>query len=97
MSSVGIPDNTAIGPDYDEIKDEPNTEKSSEKLQEEKSVELTKLSNNYFTLMPPEDQENISNVTSYFTFHDKFPLHVQSVNQAANYEVYIPSVCLFSV
>ena len=58
-------DNTqAAGPDYDEINDEPSTELSLEKLQEEKSVELIKSSNNYFTLMLPEDQENTSNVTS---------------------------------
>lgn len=55
----------ATGPDYAEIKDEPSTEKLSEKLQdEEKSVELMKSSNNYFTLMPQEKQESTSNVTS---------------------------------
>ena len=65
MGYKAVLDNTqATGPDYDEIKDEPSTEKPSERLQEEKSVELTKSSNNYFTLMPPEDQENISNVMS---------------------------------
>ena len=53
----------AIIPDYDEIKDESSTEKSSEKLhQEEKSLELTKPNNNYFTLMPQEEQESISKV-----------------------------------
>ena len=52
----------AIVPDYDEIKDESSTEKSSEKLhQEEKSLETTK-SNNCFTLMPQEEQESISKV-----------------------------------
>ena len=53
------------GLDYDEIKDEPYAEKSSEKLHqlEDKSVELTKSSNNYFTLMPQEAQtESITNV-----------------------------------
>ena len=52
------------GPDYDEIKDEPYAEKSSEKLYlEDKSMELTKSSNNYFTLMPQEAQmESITNV-----------------------------------
>ena len=62
-SYKAVLDNTlATGPDYDEIKDEPGAEKSSEKLQEEKSVELTKSNNNYFTLVPPEDQESTSNV-----------------------------------
>ena len=54
-----------IGPDYDEIKDEPYyAVKSSEKLYlEDKSVELTKSSNDYFTLMPQEAQtESITNV-----------------------------------
>ena len=55
-----------IGPDYDEIKDEPYTEKSSEKPLhhfEDKSVEFTKSSNEYFTLMPQEAQaEDITNV-----------------------------------
>ena len=54
-----------MGPDYDEIKDELYTEKSSEKLHqlEDKSMELTKSSNNYFTLMPQEAQmESITNV-----------------------------------
>ena len=53
-----------MGPDYDEIKDELYAEKSSEKLHlEDKSVELTKSSNNYFTLMPQEAQtESITNV-----------------------------------
>ena len=53
------------GPDYDEIKDEPYAEKSSEKLHQlkDKSMELTKSSNNYFTLMPQEAQtESITNV-----------------------------------
>lgn len=54
----------AMGSDYDEIKDEPYTETSSEKLHlEDKSVEFTKSSNDYFTLMPQEAQtESITNV-----------------------------------
>ena len=53
----------AIIPDYDEIKDESNTEKLSEKLhQEKRSPELTKPNNNYFTLMPQDEQESISKV-----------------------------------
>ena len=59
-------DNTqaALSPDYDEIKDENYAEKSSEKLHlEDASVELTKSSTNYFTLMPQEAQtESITNV-----------------------------------
>ena len=55
-----------IGPDYDEIKDEPYTDKLSEKPLhhfEDKSVEFTKSSNEYFTLMPQEEQaEAITNV-----------------------------------
>ena len=57
-----------IGADYDEIKDEPyyNTEKSSETPLhhiEDESVEFTKSSNKYFTLMPQEAQaEAITNV-----------------------------------
>ena len=55
-----------IGADYDEIKDEPYTEKSSEKTLhhfEDKSVEFTKSSNEYFTLLPQEEQaEAIINV-----------------------------------
>ena len=61
------PSNTqVIGADYDEIKDELYTEKSSEKPLhhfEDKSVEFTKSSNEYFTLMPQEEQaETITNV-----------------------------------
>ena len=63
-SCKAVLDNTDS--DYDEIKDEPGTEKSREMFQEEKSVELTKLTNNYFTLMPPEEQESTSNVTALF-------------------------------
>ena len=45
----------AISSDYDEIKDEPYAEKPPEKLHlEDKSVEFTKSSNDYFTLMPQE-------------------------------------------
>ena len=55
-----------IGEDYDEIKDELYTEKSSEKPLdhfEDKSVEFTKSSNEYFTLLPQEAQaETITNV-----------------------------------
>ena len=55
-----------IGADYDEIKDEPYTEESSENPLhhfEDKSVEFTKSSNEYFTLMPQEEQaEDITNV-----------------------------------
>ena len=55
-----------IGPDYDEIKDELYTKKSSEKPLhhfEDKSVEFTKSSNEYFTLMPQEEQaEAVINV-----------------------------------
>ena len=56
-----------IGADYDEIKDEPYyTEKSSEKTFhhfEDKSVEFTKSRNEYFTLLPQEEQaEAIINV-----------------------------------
>ena len=58
-----------MGPDYDEIKDEPYTEKSSEKLLrhfEDKSVEFIKSSNEYFTLMPQEAQtEAITNVNMF--------------------------------
>ena len=59
-------DNTQVtGPDYDEIKDELGTEKSSEKLHlEDKSLELTKSSNNYFTLMPQEECDSTSKVQS---------------------------------
>ena len=61
--AVTISNTQAIIPDYDEIKDESSTEKSSGKLhQEEKSLELTKPNNNYFTLMPQEEQESISKV-----------------------------------
>ena len=55
-----------IGADYDEIKDEPYTEKSSEKTLhhfEDKSVEFIKSSNEYFTLLPQEERaEAIINV-----------------------------------
>ena len=64
--TVNISNTQAITqvPDYDEIEDVPGTtEKPSEKLhQEEKSLELMKSNNNYFTLMPQEEQESISNV-----------------------------------
>ena len=65
--TVNISNTQAITqvPDYDEIKDEPGTKEKppSEKLhQEEKSLELMKSNNNYFTLMPQEEQESISNV-----------------------------------
>ena len=54
----------AMGSDYDEIKDEPHTETSPEKHDiEDKSVEFTKSSNDYFTLMSQEAQmESITNV-----------------------------------
>ena len=51
------------GPDYDEIKE--TTEITSEKLLTEMSMELTKSSNNYFTLTehrPQEGPECTSNV-----------------------------------
>ena len=55
-----------MGPDYDEIKDEPYTEKSFEKPLhhfKDKSVEFKKSSNENFTLMPQEAQaEAITNV-----------------------------------
>ena len=52
LDSVNVMD-----PDYDEIKDEPYAEKSSEKLYlEDESMELTKSNNNYFTLIPQEAQ-----------------------------------------
>ena len=59
-------DNTQVtGPDYDEIKDELGVEKSSEKLHlEDKSLELTKSSNNCFTLMPQEGCDSTSKVQS---------------------------------
>ena len=61
--AVTFSNTQAIIPDYDEIKDESSTEKLSEKLhQEEKFPELTKPNNNYFTLMPQEEQESISKV-----------------------------------
>ena len=56
------------GPDYDEIKDElPYVEESSEKVHlDDKSVEFTKSSNDYFTLMLQEPQvENITNVMHF--------------------------------
>ena len=66
LKAVTVSNTQAIIPDYDEIKDDPGTEKLSGKLhQEEKSVELTKTNNNYFTLMPQEEQESISKVHSY--------------------------------
>ena len=65
INHKAVLDNTqALSPDYDEIKDENYAEKSSEKLHlEDMSVELTKSSNDYFTLMPQEAQtESITNV-----------------------------------
>ena len=64
VSNKALENAQTTGPDYDEIKDEPYAEKSSEKLYlEDKSVELTKSSSNYFTLMPQEAQtESITNV-----------------------------------
>ena len=55
-------DNTQVtGPDYDKIKDKLGAEKSSEKLHlEDKSLELTKSSNDYFTLMPQEECDSTS-------------------------------------
>ena len=54
----------ALNSDYDEIKDELYfTEKSSEKLfLENKSLELIKSSNNYFTLTPQEEHDITSKV-----------------------------------
>ena len=61
--AITVSNTQAIIPDYDEIKDGSSTEKSSGKLhQEEKSPELTKPNNNYFTLMPQEEQASISKV-----------------------------------
>ena len=59
-------DSTQVtGPDYDEIKDELGAEKSSEKLHlEDKSLKLTKSSNDYFTLMPQEECDSTSKVQS---------------------------------
>ena len=64
--AVTFSNTQAIIPNYDEIKDESSTEKSPEKLhREEKSLELTKPNNNYFTLMPQEEQESISKVCKF--------------------------------
>ena len=54
----------ALNSDYDEIKDEQYyTDKSSEKLfLENKSPELTKSNNNYFTLTPQEEPDTTSKV-----------------------------------
>ena len=52
-----------VGPDYDEIKDKPYTSEKPLHHLEDKSVEFTKSSNEYFTLMPQEAQaEAITNV-----------------------------------
>ena len=52
-----------LGADYDEIKDEPYTEKSPLHHFEDESMEFTKSNNEYFTLMPQEAQaEAITNV-----------------------------------
>jgi hypothetical protein len=60
-----------IGPDYDEIRDDHHTEKSSEKPLhfEDRSVEFTKSRNDYFTLMPQEAQrETITNVNMVIVY-----------------------------
>ena len=63
VSYKAMPEKATV-PDYDEIKDELCTEKSSEKSHlGTKSSELTKSSNYYFTLEnPQEEHESISNV-----------------------------------
>ena len=77
VSDKAVLDNSqATGPDYDEIKDDPHTKESSEKLLlEEKSVEE---SHNYHTLIPGEEQESNSKVVYYFCecmwFTINFPL-----------------------
>ena len=72
VSCKAVLDNTHLmGPDYDEVKDEPYSEKPLEMVHiiEDKSVELTKSSIDYFTLMPQEAQmESITNVNLIYYF-----------------------------
>ena len=87
IASQVVLDNTqATGPDYDEINDDPRTEKPIRELRpEEKSLEK---SNNYYTLIPDEEQASTSEskvlnfiMCTCILLHPPCNTCVQSVNR----------------